>query len=284
MRESLEMAMSMRGSKGLSLVELLVALVVSSILMAAVYRTFISQQKTYVVQEQVVDMQQNVRVAIGRMMREIRMAGFGPASAILPGATFDAKTLNNVVTVGTPAGGLTIITAGGATTIAEDPTAANQIKVSSLKDGQGNDLFDTGVRKYISVGGLETRQITAIDTGTKTLTLNSNLIQNPKQNTTVIALRAVSYQLSGLTLTRDENLGGGAAPVADNIAGLQFEYLDKDGVAIADPVANAANIRVVRVTVTAQTSQADPDYRDGGGFRTRTITSNIRVRNMGLSS
>jgi prepilin-type N-terminal cleavage/methylation domain-containing protein len=278
------MVMSFRSSKGLSLVELLVALVVSSILMAAVYRTFISQQKTYVVQEQVVDMQQNVRVAIGRMMREIRMAGFGPASAILPNATFGAKTLNNVITVGTPAGGLTIITAGGTTTISEDPTVANQIKVTSLKDSQGNDLFNTGDRKYISVGGLETRQITAVDTGTKTLTLNSNLIQNPKQDTTVIALRAVSYQLSGLSLTRDENLGGGAAPVADNIANLQFQYLDGNGAIIADPVANAANIRVVSVTVTARTSQVDPDYKDGGGYRTRTITSNIRVRNMGLSS
>ena len=77
------MAISLKGSKGLSLIELLVALVVSSILTAAVYRTFISQQKTYVVQEQVVDMQQTVRTAIGRMMREIRMAGYGNVAAIL---------------------------------------------------------------------------------------------------------------------------------------------------------------------------------------------------------
>jgi prepilin-type N-terminal cleavage/methylation domain-containing protein len=283
MRGSEKMVMSLRGSKGLSLIELLVALLVSGILMAAVYRTFIRQQKTYVVQEQVVDMQQNVRTAIGRMMREIRMAGFGNVAEILP-KTFGAKSLSRVITHNTPTGGLTVITVGGSTTIAEDPSVLNKIKVTSLTDSAGNTLFDTGVRKYIVVGGLETREITNVNTGTKELTLNGNLVQNPKQDTTVVALRAISYRVDGTTLVRDENLGGGEAPLADNIAGLQFQYLDGNANIIADPVANAANIRVVNVSVTARTSQVDPDYKDGGGYRTRNIRSNIRVRNMGLSS
>src|SRR4030042_2304765 len=63
--------------RGLTLIELLVVLVISSILIAGIYRTFIGQQHTYTVQEQVVDMQQNVRMAINQMVREIRMGGFG---------------------------------------------------------------------------------------------------------------------------------------------------------------------------------------------------------------
>jgi hypothetical protein len=254
--------------------------------MAAVYRTFIRQQKTYVVQEQVVDMQQNARTAIGRMMREIRMAGYGNVETefLTGGKVFGSKTLSHAVTHNTPASGLTVVTVGGSTTISEDPSVANKIKVTSLTDSAGNTLFDTGTRKYIVVGGLEAREITNVNTGTKELTLNGNLVQNPKQNTPVVALRAISYRVNGTTLVRDENLGGGEAPLADNISGLQFQYLDGNGVTIADPVANAANIRVVGVSVTARTSQADPDYKDGGGYRTRTITSNIRVRNMGLSS
>jgi prepilin-type N-terminal cleavage/methylation domain-containing protein len=66
-----------RENKGLSLIELLIVLVLSGILTAALYRTFINQQKIYTVQEQVVDMQQNMRFAIDRMAREIRMAGYG---------------------------------------------------------------------------------------------------------------------------------------------------------------------------------------------------------------
>ena len=54
--------------------------------------------------------------------------------------------------------------------------------MTSLTDSQGNTLFDTGNRKYISVNGIEARQITAVNTGTKTLTLNADLVQNPKLN------------------------------------------------------------------------------------------------------
>ena len=60
-------------SRGVTLIELLVSLVVSSILVAALYRAFVGQQKTYAVQEEVADLQQNAKVAINRMMRDIRM-------------------------------------------------------------------------------------------------------------------------------------------------------------------------------------------------------------------
>jgi hypothetical protein len=55
---------------------MLVVLVLSSIIMAASYRVFIGEQKVYSVQDQVADMQQNARVALDRMNREIRMAGY----------------------------------------------------------------------------------------------------------------------------------------------------------------------------------------------------------------
>jgi type IV pilus assembly protein PilW len=61
---------------GLTLIELLVALSISSILIAAAYRTFISQHKAYEVQSDVMGMQQGVRVAMDILVRDIRMAGF----------------------------------------------------------------------------------------------------------------------------------------------------------------------------------------------------------------
>jgi prepilin-type N-terminal cleavage/methylation domain-containing protein len=42
-----------RGERGLTIIELLVALVLSSILIFVLYKTFIRQHKTYTVQEQV---------------------------------------------------------------------------------------------------------------------------------------------------------------------------------------------------------------------------------------
>ena len=50
--------------QGLTLTELLVVMAMTGIVMAAVYSTYKSQQDSYVVQEQVVEMQQNLRASL----------------------------------------------------------------------------------------------------------------------------------------------------------------------------------------------------------------------------
>ena len=64
--------------QGFSLMEVLIAMVIAGIVMAAIYSVYYSQQKSYVAQEQIAAMQQNLRVAMYRMEREIRMAGYDP--------------------------------------------------------------------------------------------------------------------------------------------------------------------------------------------------------------
>ena len=66
---------------GFTLTELLVAMGISGIVMASTYSVYHSHQKTYVAQEQVVAMQQNLRVAMYYMEREIRMAGYDPTQS-----------------------------------------------------------------------------------------------------------------------------------------------------------------------------------------------------------
>lgn len=79
--------MKMWNEKGFTLIEMMVAIVISSIATIGAYNIFISQQKAYMIQEQVADMQQNARVAIDLMMREIRMAGYDPTEANTPNVT-----------------------------------------------------------------------------------------------------------------------------------------------------------------------------------------------------
>jgi prepilin-type N-terminal cleavage/methylation domain-containing protein len=67
---------------GFTIIELLVALSISSILVAATYRAFNSQQKAYHVQSDVMEMQQGVRVAMDILTRDIRMAGFSSTVAL----------------------------------------------------------------------------------------------------------------------------------------------------------------------------------------------------------
>jgi prepilin-type N-terminal cleavage/methylation domain-containing protein len=270
----------LRKNKGVTLIELLVALLITGILVGAIYRTFIGQQKTFTVQEQVVDMQQNVRAGISRMMREIRMAGFGNVAMVLPGVTINSKTYNNVVNPDIPAAGsVTILSGMGSVTITAVP-ASNQVTVSSLTDSQGNTLFDMGDKRYVSIGGVESYTITNI-TG-NTLTLSGTMTYNHQVGTPVFAIRAISYQVAMVdgkpTLLRDENTGAGWQPLLDNIENLQFGYLDGNG----NPTANPPDIRIVRVTLRAKTNTSDPEYKTDGGYRKREIASNVHLKNMGL--
>jgi prepilin-type N-terminal cleavage/methylation domain-containing protein len=264
-------------NRGLTLVELLVALAISSLIIAALYRTFVGQQKTYTVQEQVVDMRQNVRGAIINMMRELRMAGFGGVGMVLP-ITIGANTYQNVVnrnTPSTPPGGwITIVTALTSSSRGATLTgtiSSYKITVSDLTD------FDMNAKKYISIGGVESNTITGINTGTKELTLKERLVYKHLTNTRVYPIRAVSYRAG----VRDENTGGGAQPTAENIESVQFEYLDAQG----NTVASDAAVQMIRVRVTAKTDTEDPQLKKGGGdgYRRREISSNIQLRNVTIS-
>ena len=66
--------------RGFTLVELLIVMAVGTIVMSAVMTSFYSQHKSYLVQDDVVEMQQNLRVALDMISNDIRSAGYDPNS------------------------------------------------------------------------------------------------------------------------------------------------------------------------------------------------------------
>jgi len=62
--------------KGLTLIELLVGMVICAMVVAGIYRLFIAQSRAYTVQDQVVEVQQNIRSAMEVMLRDLRMTAF----------------------------------------------------------------------------------------------------------------------------------------------------------------------------------------------------------------
>ena len=65
-----------RNRKGLTLIELMIGLAICGMVVAGIYRLFISQSRAYTVQDQVVEVQQNIRTAMEGMLRDLRMTGF----------------------------------------------------------------------------------------------------------------------------------------------------------------------------------------------------------------
>lgn len=157
-----------RNTNGFTLIEILVAMVLSTIVMAAIYSTYYSQQRSYIVQEQVASMQQNLRAAMFYMERDIRVAGCDPtrttdagittASAntiaftedtdgdgVLRGITYPLYTdTDGVQKLGRDAG-------GGQTPVAEYIDALNFVYF----DKDGNDLADDGAGNVTSPANID---------------------------------------------------------------------------------------------------------------------------------
>jgi prepilin-type N-terminal cleavage/methylation domain-containing protein len=85
--------------KGITLIELLVVLVISGVVLAGIYRIFIAQTKAYTVQDQVAEVQQNVRNAMEILVRDLRMAGCDDDRTILTINNPIPLVGNNAITV-----------------------------------------------------------------------------------------------------------------------------------------------------------------------------------------
>ena len=69
---------SFRGQDGFTLVELMVAMSIFLLILVGIFQVFDPSKNAYQVSERKLDVQQNARVAMDRMARQIRMTGYFP--------------------------------------------------------------------------------------------------------------------------------------------------------------------------------------------------------------
>ena len=116
------MSRSLNTEHGFSLIELITAIGISGIVLAAITATFISQSRSYDAQEQINGMQQAARVAMDMITREVRMGGYDPTSAGISGIVVcNATTIQVRADVVVPADGLTTGTNEDITYTFDDP-------------------------------------------------------------------------------------------------------------------------------------------------------------------
>ena len=263
--------------KGLTLVELLVVLAVSSILMAAMFGSFISQQKSYATQDQVVEMHQTLRASLDRMTREIRMAGYG---GNILGTFGNVNTFTRIITPvnGSPQDSITILVADEVAKLSQNaPAGSNQLHLNVLS---ASDLLDTGSNKYLCLNGQNNYVIQGVSGDTVTLT--SPLQEDHLINESVGLVKAITYRVLPNTtdLVRDENTGAGGQLLAENVEDIQIRYTLASW-AVVDFPDNSEEIRMVSVSLAIRTKTPSRDY-PGDGYLRRAMTSDIEVRNLGL--
>jgi len=87
-----------RFQMGLSLIELLIAMLISAFLIAGILQIFIGSKQTYSMQQNLSRLQENGRFALEFLERDIRMAGYwGCLVQSAPNTTYDISGEDNVL-------------------------------------------------------------------------------------------------------------------------------------------------------------------------------------------
>ena len=82
---------------GFTLIEVVIGLAICLILMGVAVSIFNVQRESYSLQEQVTEMQQNVRASMDMMVREIRMSGYDPSDSGFAGIGTNTSTLLQIL-------------------------------------------------------------------------------------------------------------------------------------------------------------------------------------------
>jgi type IV pilus assembly protein PilW len=129
-----------RASRGLSLVELMIAMLIGLLLTAAVIQIFISSKNTFRMQESMARLQENGRFAVSYLASDIRMAGY------MGCANIDRVAVNNIA-----------VAAGGGAAVASFDS--NSVIVGENNVAAGNVWgaapgTDTLVIQKVNSGGM----------------------------------------------------------------------------------------------------------------------------------
>ncbi len=260
-----------RKEAGFTLIELLIVLVISTLLTAAIYSTFIGQQRTYAIQTGVVDMQQNARAALTVMMRDLRMAGFCVGDSGFTVQDYQGNNITQAITVD-ESGTTDKITVVYAAEQVSYVTNVNGTLVT-LDDASG---FSAG--QYIAFGTLRTiYTITSINGNI--LTLNSAPpayladMGVGANGADAFLVKAITYQVDTTkgTLERVESTDT-TIPDSEDLWDDIGNYIEDLQV---DYPYTGSN-RLIRVTLTSSFQDHE------GTARSRGYEAIIDVRNIGI--
>jgi type IV pilus assembly protein PilW len=293
-----ESAMNMRENCGFTLIELLIAIALGLVILAGLYQTFRTQQDTYIVQDQVAAMQQNLRGAMYLITRDLQMAGWysnfdrnkhnidwddqdgdnNPVTNPENGRPLLFSVDNNAtagdgINDGTD---MLVIVKGGdehRLLTATESAGGTSISLSSYDlDGDGQADLNTGSKKYglLVKSDLRSADFFVVDSTSGTITNPWNLNESYLSGDTVFRSDIIVYKVNndattGRPMLYRRNLGNdnGYQPVAENIENLQVRYQLNSGSWVdALSAANQAQVRAVEVFLVGRTALPQRGFID----------------------
>lgn len=265
-----------KSEHGFTLVELLIALLITGIVVTAGYGLYLNQHEGWLIQEEITNMQQNIRATLHELETRIRMAGFGLPGGFQP--IYAANTNPDTITI-------LFQNEFRCETIIEHsmPLPSSELRC----DGHDISCFEADTWAYIYDPFADTGEffyITLVQVAASHIQHNTDpLSRCYPQGSIVTMVDMYKYYIDNAD-TNHPNLmlqreGNQSYVYAEDIEDLQFRYGLANGVFVDVPPA-ASVVREVMITLTARTARKDLQLQ--GEYRRRTLTSEVKVRNLGL--
>jgi len=265
-----------KNERGLTVVELLIALLLTGVVVSAGYGLYLNQHEGWIIQEQISNMQQNARAAMHELETRIRMAGYGIPGGFQP--IYAADTNPDTITI------LFQNEFGCEATIEHSmPQPSSELRC----DGHDVSCFEENTWAYIYDPFADTGEfffITHVQVAASHIQHNTApLSRRYPKGSTVMYMDMYKFYID----TSDTNhpnlmvqkVGEPAYVYAEDIEDLQFQYNLANGV-IVDVPPSGSLVREVLITLTARTERKDLQF--AGEYRRRTLSSKVKVRNLGL--
>ena len=275
------MMLKINNSKGVSTTELLIMMVIVSIIVGAIFDFSISQQKSFVAQGELSDLQQNARIGMDFLTKDLLNTGYGFNSGggvnsldvVEGGSNPDSIVIRYSGDFGTefyhfePYTDKTVhvndasgISKGDYVFIENAIGDDNFLEVKTVTLGSGPGGSDT-VKFYQQIGGS--------GYGGSGLEATMKLIKF------VIYWIDDSDPNNPKLMKNDDGI---ITLVATNVENLQAVTYDSTNT----PTTTFTDIRSINVSLTAKTQLKDTDSFGGDGHQRNTVVSKVALRNLGL--
>lgn len=230
---------------GFTLIELMVAMVIGLIVIGSIYGLFISEQKMYSLQDQMIEMQQNVRSSMDTITKKLQMAGYDSNETEKFGITdssfSDSKTA-----------GLSL----AADTELYFTTDNSDLDGNGVVDNNGviDNTWDERFGFKIEANTLKTANISTVDGS-------------------ITSWRNVAENIESMTVTYKYANGSSSSGTTDlpnnGVSGKNFKDIRV--------------VTVLLTARTSKTDPKYIDPIMGDNYRRMTLKSEITPRNLGIS-
>lgn len=279
-------------NRGVVLIDLLVSTGMASIVLAGVAVEYANMSKMYydmTVKDTTISQAQ----ALSQMMAaEIRILGNGvpfeqPNFQIDEASLSDATKADPIDVSVTTASKISFrLNENGdvsVVTTSFDPTLSSTLYVTDVS------MFSVGDEFYITNSTISEDdgmwgEITAINTGSKTLTVKNNYVSTPAAifgvGSLVEKVNVITYDNPALGNSITRNDGNTTLTLAPG-SSFSLQFIDINGSTLSLPLTRSVvvnNLRSLRLTINVQSSKR----LTTGSFYTATVSHEVGIRNLGL--